>query len=125
MCHDHLYEAHIHFFSHMGNVKSDIPCIFYIPSLFLQFNFKVTSTTCLYLLRPFDFDEKVTITELISYFPQWLVNFQTFHNAHHFYISIEKWSHYSSITIYFEIINGKWHVIHTEPYHCIINTEKG
>ena len=89
-------------FSHMGNVKSDIPCIFYIPSLFLQFNFKVTSTTCLYLLRTFDFDEKVTITELISYFPQWLENFSTFHNAHHFYISIEKWSHYSLITIYFE-----------------------
>ena len=90
-------------FSHMGNVKSDILCIFYIPSLFLQFNFKVTSTTCLYLLRTFDFDEKVTITELISYFPQWLENFSTFHNAHHFYISIEKWSHYSLITIYFEI----------------------
>lgn len=90
-------------FSHMGNVKSDILCIFYIPSLFLQFNFKVTSTTCLYLLRTFDFDEKVTITELISYFPQWLVNFPTFHNAHYFYISIEKWSHYSLITIYFEI----------------------
>ena len=91
-------------FIHMGNVKSDIPCIFYILSLFLQFNFTVSNTTCLYLLRPFDFDEKVTITELISYFPQWLVNFPTFHNAHYFYISIEKWSHYSLITIYFKIL---------------------
>ena len=101
MCQDHLCEAHIHFFSHMGNVKSDIPCISYIPSLFLQFNFQVTSTPCLYLLRPLDFD-LVTITKLISYFPQRLVNLPTFYNIHHFHISIEKWSHYSSITIYFE-----------------------
>ena len=102
MCHDHLYEAHIHFFSHMGNVKSDIPCIFYILSSFLQFNFTVTNTTCLYLLRPFDFDEKVTITKLIAYFPQCLVNLPTFHSTHHFHTSIEKWLHYSSITIHFE-----------------------
>ena len=87
------------FFS--GNVKSDIPCIYYIPTLFLQFNFNVPSTPCLYLLRTFDFDEKVTITKLISYFPQCLLDLPAFHNTHHLHISIEKWWHYSSITSIF------------------------